>query len=98
MPQHARETLPEEIAPALAPQPASAPASGSPWRKAGGPAAPGARDLQSQLTADLYTGRLEQTDRPAAYSPMRGILIAAVPSAMMWWGIASLVHAFTQHR
>jgi|GEM_PF-2642582 hypothetical protein len=70
----------------------------SPWIAGiGAHADAGARNLQSLLKADLYTGRLEQTDRPPPYSPAKGVLAALVPSLLMWWGVASAIHALTHH-
>jgi hypothetical protein len=56
-----------------------------------------ARDLQSQLKSDLSSGRLKRSPAPAAYSPARGLLIAAVPSVALWWGIVSAIAALTHH-
>jgi len=56
-----------------------------------------ARDLQAQLKADLYTGRLKQAHRPARYSPARGIVMAVVPSAALWWGIISAISYLSRH-
>ena len=94
MPLHAGHSLPN----VNAGQPTPAQDAASPWRETSGQAADGARDLQDHLKAGVYTGGLEQTDKPSAYSPMRGVVIAAAPAALMWWGIASLIHALVQHR
>ncbi len=49
----------------------------------------GAHALQAQLQT-----RLKARAAPADLaSPSRGILIAAVPSALLWWGVISGVRA-----
>ncbi len=49
----------------------------------------GAHALQAHLRARL-NGASSQSALP---SPSRGLLIAAVPSALLWWGIVSGVRA-----
>ncbi len=39
-----------------------------------------------------------QPAAPKRSSPAKGILIAAVPAALLWWGIVAGLHALFQHR
>jgi hypothetical protein len=70
----------------------------SPWIAEDNAAASAqARELQGQLKADLYSGRLKGARAPSPYSPARGLIIAAVPSVALWWGIVSAISALTHH-
>lgn len=53
------------------------------------PVSSGVHALQAQLEARLQADAVTGSHA----SPARGLLIAAVPSVLLWWGIASAVRA-----
>ncbi len=53
----------------------------------------GAHALQAQLKAGLRTGPAPDDQA----SPARGVLIALVPSALLWWGVISGMRALMHH-
>ena len=80
------------------PTSASFPAKTSPWTVEDSAASGArARDLQTRLKADVYAGGLENDRIPAPHAPARGMIIAAVPTALLWWGIISAVGALAHH-
>ncbi len=82
----------------VAPSATAAFTPASPWTSGDGVLSGArARELQAQLKADLFKGRLETHTKPAPYSPARGLIVAAVPSALLWWGIVSAISALVHH-